>query len=517
MTLLPLVVLLAAGPGNGPLLVVPPQPEAGTADAPWIGELVSDLLPQSLAQAGVPAVDRADRLRAQEALEIAHGPLTRATSVRVAEAMEATRVLTGTYALQGTGLTLSLRILDLERGTLSAPFVITGPQETVADLSHVLAWDLALATGPPPALSRDQYLAKRTSVPFEALEAFGRALAAPDAAAETKQLQRALSAHPAYHQARLLLGRLQLQAREFDQADDTLGRVPADAPQGRTARFLQGVARLSVGRYREAAALFGELVGGEPTPAALNNYALALLRTANRNTNEIRPSQVLHKALDLEPGSNDIAFNLGWALLWEDDLPAAEQQLRSVLQQDPLDSHARAVLVWTLRKAGRETEAQDEWKAVLALSPTYESLHALDLSRRFERIRVAERSLAEDRGSRTGAEVVAGLLGRAERLSASGDHAGAARELSRAVYIDPYAPRIHVLLARAHRAAGDREKAVAELRMALWPREDASVRAELAVLLQELGRKDEARAEAEKVLKLEPGNESARKVMAGAR
>jgi tetratricopeptide (TPR) repeat protein len=515
VTLLPLALLLAAS-ATGPLLVVPPGPEPGTPDSPWVGELVSDLLPQSLAQAGVSVVDRADRQRAQEALEIAHGPLTRATSVRVAEAMEATRVLTGTYKLDGSSLTLSMRILDLERGTLSAPFPITGPPETVADLVHVLAWDIALASGPHPTVTRDLYLTHRSSVPFEALEAFGRALAAPDAAAETRQLTKALSIHPGFHQARLLLGRLQVQARDFEQADETLGRVPADVPQARTARFLQGVARLQVGRYREAASLFADLVAGDPTPAALNNYAIALLRVANR-TEEARPSQILRKALDLEPGSNDLAFNLGWSLLWENDFAAAEHQLRAVLQQDPLDSHARAVLVWTLRKAGREAEAQEEWKAVLALSPSYETLRAPDLSRRFERVRVAERALADDRGSRTGAEVVAGLLGRAERLSAAGDHAGAARELSRAVYIDPYAPRIHVLLARAHRAAGDREKALSELRMALWPREDASVRAELAVLLQEMGRRDEARTEAERVLRLEPQNESARQVMSGKR
>ena len=516
MNVLPLLLALANGPGTGPLLVVPPQQVEATADTPWIGEVVSDLLPQSLAQAGVATVDRADRLRAQEALEIAHGPLTRATSVRVAEAMEASRVLTGTFSLQGSSLTLSLRILDLERGTLSAPFVITGVREALADLTHVLAWDLALASGPPPPLSREEFLAHRFVVPFEALEAYGRALTAPDPVTEAKQLTKALSVHAAFHQARLALGRLQLQAREFEQADETLSRVATDAPQARAARFLQGVARLQVGRYREAADLFADLVNADPTPASLNNHALAMMRTVGRTT-DVRPSQVLRKALDLEPGSNDLAFNLGWALLWENDLAAAEQQLRAVLQQDPLDSHARAVLVWTLRKAGREEEAQEEWKAVLALSPSYESLRAPDPSRRFERIRAAERPLAEDRGSRTGAEVVAGLLGRAERLSASGDHAGAARELSRAVYLDPYAPRIHVLLARAHHAAGDNEKAVAELRMALWPREDAAVRAELALRLQELGRKDEARAEAERVLKLEPQNESARKVMAGTR
>ena len=74
-----------------------------------------------------------------------------------------------------------------------------------------------------------------------------------------------------------------------------------------------------------------------------------------------------------------------------------------------------------------------------------------------------------------------------------------------------------MLLARAHRAAGDREKAAAELRMALWPRDDVAVRTELATLLFEMGKNDEARAEAEKVLKVEPQNGAARRVLTGAR
>lgn len=512
--LLSLVLSLAAS-AAGPFVVMPPIADGGAADAAWVGELVSDVLPHSLQRAGAPAVARADRLRAEEALEIPHGPVTRATSVRVAEAMEATRVLTGTYRLESGGLTLSLRVLDLERGTLSTPFVINGPKESLGDLVHVLAWDIALATGPPPPLTREVYLAQKPAVPPAALEAYGRALAASEPAAERKLLQQALGLSPGFHQARLTLGRLQLQAREFEQAEDTLARVPSEAPQARAARFDQATARLRLGRYREAAELFGELAAAEPTPAALNNQAMALLRVPGRAA-EPRPSDVVRRAIASEPGSVDLAFNLGWALLWEGDLAGAEQQLRTVLQQDPLDGHARAVLVWTLRKGGREAEAQEEWKAVLALAPSYESLKNPDPARRFERVRGAERSLADDRGSRTGAEVVAGLLGRAERFSQAGDHAAAARELSRAVYLDPYAPRIHVLLARAHRAAGDRDKAAAELRMALWPRDDVAVRTELATLLYEMGRNDEARAEAEKVLKVEPQNGAARRVLSGA-
>jgi Flp pilus assembly protein TadD len=43
------------------------------------------------------------------------------------------------------------------------------------------------------------------------------------------------------------------------------------------------------------------------------------------------------------------------------------------------------------------------------------------------------------------------------------------------------------------------------------------VRAELALVLQEAGRQEEARSEAEKVLKLEPQNETARKILARPR
>ena len=72
---------------------------------------------------------------------------------------------------------------------------------------------------------------------------------------------------------------------------------------------------------------------------------------------------------------------------------------------------------------------------------------------------------------------------------------------------------MHTQLARVHRARGDRELALNELRMALWSREDPALRAELASVLKEAGQTAEARIEAQKVLKVDPGNEAARKVL----
>ena len=140
----------------------------------------------------------------------------------------------------------------------------------------------------------------------------------------------------------------------------------------------------------------------------------------------MRPSQVLRQALDLEPDSADLAFNLGWALLAEDDRGRGRSAApRRAARRMPLDSHARVVLVWALRRPGARRRRSDEWKAVLALAPSYESLRAPDLSRRFERIQRGERPLADDREQPHGRRGGGRPAGQAERLFGGGRRRGA--------------------------------------------------------------------------------------------
>jgi tetratricopeptide (TPR) repeat protein/TolB-like protein len=515
MTVLALGLLLALNASSAPgaVLVLPPEGALTTEESAWVAEAVSDLLPRSLAAAGVPAIARADRLRAQEALEIpALVPLTRATSIRVGEALGATQIVTGSYRVDGKTVTLSLRLLDTERGTLSSPFVGTGPLETVSDLVHGLAWDLALASSPLPSLTRQEFLARRTPVPFEALRVYGGGLIARDSSHKKKRLSLAVRLAPQEPGFRLTLGRFLLESGEPTAAYDTLARIPPDARDARTAGFLQGLALLAVGRYREAADVYARLAAEDPTPAVLTNHALALLRGGSK---DVKASQILQKALELDPDSTDAAFNLAWALFYEGDAAGAVPHLRTVIKEEPLDGHARLILAWVLSRAGKTAEAQEEWKGVVAMAPSYAGLTNPDLTRRFERAAGAERRLVVQRAARTKAEVVAGLLGRVERLTASGDTATALQELVRAAYLDPHSARVHLLLARTHRARGEHEQALNEFRMCLWSAEDPAVRAEMAVLLKDIGRLTEARSEAQKVLKLDPQNAVARKLIEG--
>lgn len=500
-------VLLSVVPGT--VLVLPPDPPDGRPEA-WVAELVADQLPRSLAFLGVPAVERADRLHAHAALEIPLVALTRATSIRMAEALGASRLVTGSYAIEGGELALSLRLLDVERGTLSGSLTAKGSLASAADLVDRIAWDITLAVAPPPARTLDELIAQRDGVGFEAVKTHAAGLGSRGPAAKIRTVRRALTLAPGFHAARLSLGRLLLEQREFTAAYETLKRIPESSPVSRTARFLQGVALLEVGRYREAAVLYASLAAARATPAVLNNQALALLRDGDRAT---RAADVLRQALALSPDSQDLAFNLGWALLGEGDPAAAAFAFRELVTRAPLDRQARLVLAWALGLAGRGGEAEEEWKAVAALAPGFEAQTRPDLSRRFERILPSERPFQAEKETRTPAELAATLLGRAQRLLEAGDADGALREATRAGYLDPYNRKTHLLIARLHRRKGDHERALNEFRMALWSQDEAGVRVEVAQTLRDLGREPEARIEAAKALKLDPANEEARRIL----
>jgi tetratricopeptide (TPR) repeat protein len=503
-----LLALALASSASGAVMVMPPEGPP-TPEGAWVAQAVADGLPRALGLLAVPAVDRADRLRAQEALGIPPLTLSRATSIRVAEALGASRLVVGTCQLEGGVVRLALRLLDVERATLSAPLMASGPLDTLPALIQGLAWDIALSGPTRPSRTREEFLALRAGVPFEAFRSYAQGLAASDPALRLKRVKRALALAPGYDEARLTLGRLEIETRDDAAASETLARVAPTSPLARTAQFLRGAALLHLARYREAADLYQGLVGQEASAAALSNQGVALLRLGTASP---RASVVFRQALEKGAAFPDLSFNLAWALLLEGEPAAAAFWLRGLTRREAGDAAAHLVLSWALRKADREAEAVEEWRIAAALSPSYEPLASPDPSRRFERILASERPLVPEGEGRSGAEMAATYAARGEKLAEAGEREGALAELTRAAYLDPYSARAHVLLARLS-SESDPDKAAGELRMALWCRDDATVRLELAGLLMKLGRGAEARAEARRVLQALPDNAAARRLL----
>lgn len=485
--------------------MLPPQPASGTATVQWLAEAVADTLPRDLGELGVPVVRRVDRLRAHEVLDIPVVSLTRATSIRLAEALGVERIVTGTYEAHETDITLALRSLDVERGTLSPPQIATAPMASVLGLLHGLAWDTALAGSWTPTGTREEFLARAANVPFAAFEAYGLGLSAGKASARIANLRRALKLKPDYDEARLALARLQMETHDFSSAETTLEGIKEESRSARDARFLQGMTWLELGKAKEAAALYARLAEKDASPGVLSNQAVAELRSGVSGA-----SALLRQAVAKAPGWVDLAFNLGWALLVEGDTEGAVFWLRGVTRQAPRDVYARVALSWALAKAGRTEESAEEWRGVSLMGPAYEGMATPDLTRPLARVVSAEQPLSIERSD---VQLAVGHVGRAEALLKGNDADGAMRELTRAVYLDPYSAHAHDLMARAYLRRGERDKAVNELQMSLWCREDTVVRLQLAHVLYDAGRGTAARAEAMKVLRTDPKNTDARELL----
>ena len=514
---LALALAAAAAPGgkpgassakSGPVVVAPPEVVA-PADA-YLAEAVADELPRALGELGVAVLERYDRQSVQDRLGLPAVALSRATQVRVAEAVGAFRLVTSTVAAENGQLAVKVRLLDLSRGALAAPLLAHGPVESLPALLAGLAFDIALAGAIAPARSREVVVALRMATPFEAWKAHAEALAAPDPAARAKLLRRALALHPGYSEARVDLARLQLESREHAPALETLQKVAREGGTGRAARFAEGVALLGLGRYQEAAALYADLGRASATTAVLANEGVALLRLKQRG----RPASApLREALEGEPGSRDVPVSLGFALMHENEPAAAAFFLRAAVRRDPRDGAARLLLSWAHKAAGLAAQAEEDWVDLQSLTDAFASLREPDLGRRFERVLPSEWAVVIEPQSAADVNLTASLVLRGEKLLQEGEVEAAVAELLRAVSRDPFAARAHSLLARALRRRGEVARAEEELLASLYCREDTAVRMELADLLQARGRDLEARAQASRVLLAEPNNAAARRLL----
>jgi tetratricopeptide (TPR) repeat protein len=483
------LALALAGEGGGPVVVVPPEGPGG-AGAGWIGAAVAETLPRALQRAGVPSVPGGDWRRALEAVGVPGGSATRATAIRVAESLGASRLVVGSWDAQGSELSLSLRLLDARRGTLSAPLVARGSLAGLGRTVHALAWDVGLAGPTPPLGTREALLAAADGVPFEALRALGEGLAGRDSTSRVEGVRRALAFGVPFDEAALALSRLQVDAGSFDEARRSAALVSPGSPFARDALFLDGVALLGLGRNRDADILFADLASRKASASALGNRAVARLRQGPEASGA---SSLLRQAVEAEPASVDLPFDLGWALLVEGEAEASAFWLKGAVHRDPGDAHGRLVLSWALSESGRAEEAGEQWRAAVALLPALEAMRKPDLTRRLERVLPSEQGLIRDPARSTDAEAARAHAARGESLLASGDREGAVSELARAALLDPYAASPHRRLGRAHALSGDDEKALAELRMALWCRDDPALRREIAGLLRSLGRGEDAR------------------------
>ena len=97
------VCLCATGVRAGTFLVLPFFNASDNANIAWIGDSVSETVSEALAKERLMIVERADRLEAYRRLGIRpDANLTRATVIKIGQALDAEQVIYGDFDLSGS-------------------------------------------------------------------------------------------------------------------------------------------------------------------------------------------------------------------------------------------------------------------------------------------------------------------------------------------------------------------------------------------------------------------------------
>ena len=321
-----------------------------SANIDWIGESIAEAVRESLAAEGVLALEREDRLEAFRRLSLrSNALLTRASVIKVGEALDASEVIYGHYELalaspgssggsRGT-LRIGARILDLRHMRQGADIEESGDLEDLATLEARLSWDTLHALAPKSAPPEEEFLADRPRVRLDALESYIRGLLAGNPEQQHRFFMQAARLDGAYSQPCFQLGKSFWGKKDYRVAAGWLGRVHRGDPHYLEAQFFLGLCDYQVGDYTSAVKCFETVAASVPLNEVYNDLGAAQMRT-----NPAAAIDSFRKALEGDSADPDYRFNLACALWRAGQYPAAAENFRALLQTNPNDEEAAALL-----------------------------------------------------------------------------------------------------------------------------------------------------------------------------
>ncbi|MCM2328486.1 MAG: tetratricopeptide repeat protein [Lysobacter sp.] len=200
-------------------------------------------------------------------------------------------------------------------------------------------------------------------------------------------LRRALQASPAYADARVALGNLELDAGEHAAAREAFGIVTAARPERADGWTGLGLARQAGGDLDGALEAFRQGVAAAPAQALVHfNLAVALQKA--RRYDEAR--EAYRTALAIDPGSAEALYNYGLLLAELGQAELALGSWRAALASDAAFEPAYWQLRHALHAAGRIDEWLVNFEAFLRHCPASPrlALYAIDVA--FHRGELAE-------------------------------------------------------------------------------------------------------------------------------
>lgn len=328
----------SAAPRNGHLVLVMPFENLTTQSSlDWISESVPGVMNPRLASAGFLPINRSDRIYALDHLGL---PLTfrpsRASTVRLAQALDADYVIYGSYSLEGNTLKISAHILDVAALKIGPAIDHQAELPHLLEMLNSLSWRIVRRLDPSYSVAEQTFVAANANIRLDAFENYIRGLVEDEDLERIKHLKESVKLSPDFYAASLALGRAYFANQNYEQAAATLGKLPKNDSHALEAQFYRGLALFYTGNYAKAEDAFAFVATMLPLPEVVNNQGVA----ASRHGRDGSPQ--FQQAIAVDPKDPDYHFNLAVSLRRKNDTTGAAREIDLALKLRPNDSELQA-------------------------------------------------------------------------------------------------------------------------------------------------------------------------------
>ncbi len=317
------------------VLVLPFDNRSGQTNLAWIGESFPDTLNQRLSSAGFLTITHDDLQFALDHLGLpADFKPTRATTIRIAQTLDADYVVVGNYTVRDNHISVQAQVLGINTLRMSQPLADSSELARLFDIENAIAWKVARQIDPHFNIALQTFLAASAGVKLSSFENYVRGTAATTPQERIKRLQMAVQETPTYSAALLALGKSQYAERDYDHAAITLAKILPNDRLALEAGFYLGLARFNAAKYAEAEAAFAFVASRLPLPEVVNNQGVA----SSRQGHDAAP--LFQRASTADPNDGDYHYNLAISLLRRADFAGAQREVERAIKLHPNDSEA---------------------------------------------------------------------------------------------------------------------------------------------------------------------------------
>src|SRR5271168_797638 len=519
----------------GIYLVFPFENASASPRLDWLGEGLEELTIQRLSAAGQQVYSHAGRTAEMDRSGLPPAAkLSRASMLRIAQTMDADYVVLGKFSSDGQSLTIESQILRISPIRLLTAIRETGPLDSLMDLHLKLLWRLLSANDHAYPRTLEEFSKVQRPLRLDAFEHYVRGLLASDDDPRLRELREAARLEPEWPDPDYAIGDAYFARRDCDSALIWFAKVPKTHDRYVEAVFATGVCRLLMNQPDKAEEVFlslqgalrNNLVSGADLPEILNNLALARAR----QNNTAAAVADLRRAAELDPDEDDYPFNLGLLALGANDFAGAADYFREASEREADKAENRALMIWSLEKAGKKAEAdQERDTAAETFGPDGLPAVRLDAKKdtllHLERLRtemdttalrleiVSAGDSANAAAATAAADTPAAHIRRGRQELSAGRVDAADNEFRAALGSDVGNASAHNGLAEVYRRRGKLDDSAKELQASLEIRDSAAVRTTLARVYLAQKKPEMARVEAERALKLAPKYADAKELL----